>query len=111
MILREREAGSSTADVCQKHGVSSATFYKWKATYAGMDLSHARKLKLLEDENARLTRLIEDAMLDNAKLKDVASKLVRPGLSQRAVEDVRRPVGNSERRACTILCVDRSSMR
>jgi len=67
-ILREQEAGSSTADVCRKHGVSSATFYKWKATYGGMEL------KVLEDENARLKRLLADAMLDNAVLKEVASK-------------------------------------
>jgi len=52
--LREQEAGSKTANVCRKHGVSSATFYKWKATYGGMDVSQARKLKVLEDENARL---------------------------------------------------------
>ena len=57
-----------------KHGVSSATFYKWKATYGGMDVSQARKLKVLEDENARLKRLLADAMLDNAVLKEVASK-------------------------------------
>ncbi len=73
-ILREQEAGSSTADVCRKHGVSSATFYKWKAIYGGMDVSQARKLKVLEDENARLKRLLADAMLDNAVLKEVASK-------------------------------------
>ena len=73
-ILREQEAGSSTADVCRKHGVSSATFYKWKATYGGMDVSQARKLKVLEDENGRLKRLLADAMLDNAVLKEVASK-------------------------------------
>jgi len=73
-ILREQEAGSSTADVCRKHGVSSATFYKWKAIYGGMDVSQARKLKVLENENARLKRLLADAMLDNAVLKEVASK-------------------------------------
>lgn len=73
-ILREQESGSKTADVCRKHGVSSATFYKWKAAYGGMDVSQARKLKVLEDENARLKRLLADAMLDNAVLKEVASK-------------------------------------
>jgi len=73
-IPREREAGSSTADVCRKHGVSSATFYKWKASYGGMDVSLARKLRVLEDENARLKRLLADAMLDNAVLNEVASK-------------------------------------
>lgn len=63
--MREQEAGSKTADVCRKHGVSSTTFYKWKATYGGMDVSQARKLKVLEDENARLKRLLADAMLDD----------------------------------------------
>lgn len=73
-ILREQESGSPTADVCRKHGVSSATFYKWKAAYGGMDVSQARKLKVLEDENTWLKRLLADAMLDNAVLKEVASK-------------------------------------
>lgn len=85
-ILREQEAGSSTADVCRKHGVSSATFYKWKATYGGMDVSQARKLKVLEDENARLKRLLAEAMLDNAVLKEVAARpepAVEPGFCER----------------------------
>ncbi len=75
-ILREQEAGSSTADVCRKHGVSSATFYKWKARYGGLDVSDARRLKTLEDENAKLKRLLAEAMLDNAILKDIAAKNV-----------------------------------
>lgn len=73
-ILREQEAGAKTADVCRKHGISSPTFYAWKAKYGGLDVSQARKLKVLEDENARLKRLLADAMLDNAVLKEVASK-------------------------------------
>lgn len=73
-ILREQEAGATTADVCRKHGVSTATFYKWKATYGGMDVSQARKLKVLEDENAKLKKLLAEAILDNAVLKEVASK-------------------------------------
>jgi len=73
-ILREQEAGSATAEVCRKHGVSSATFYKWKAKYGGLDVSDARRLKVLEDENAKLKRLLAEAMLDNAMLKDIASK-------------------------------------
>lgn len=73
-ILREQEAGMKTADVCRKHGISSPTFYAWKAKYGGMDVSQARKLKVLEDENARLKRLLADAMLDNAVLKEVAAK-------------------------------------
>ena len=73
-ILREQEAGAKTADVCRKHGVSGATFYKWKAKYGGMDVSDARRLKVLEDENSRLKKLLAEAMLDNAMLRDVAAK-------------------------------------
>ena len=73
-ILREQEAGSKTADVCRKHGVSSATFYAWKAKYGGMDVSEAKRLRALEDENARLKRLLADAMLDNTALKDLLGR-------------------------------------
>jgi putative transposase len=64
----------STAEVCRKHGVSSATFYKWKAKYGGLDVSEAKRLKALEDENAKLKRLLADAMLDNAGLKELIAK-------------------------------------
>ena len=73
-ILREQEAGVATAEVCRRHGLSSATFYKWKAKFGGMDVSEARRLKALEDENARLKRMLADAMLDNVALKDVLGK-------------------------------------
>ncbi len=73
-ILREQDAGAKTADVCRKHGISSATFYKWKARYGGLDVSEARRLRALEEENARLKKLLADAMLDNAMLKEIASK-------------------------------------
>ena len=73
-ILREHEAGSKTTEVCRRHGISGATFYKWKARYGGMEVSDARRLKVLEDENAKLKRLLAEAMLDNAMLKDVAAK-------------------------------------
>jgi len=73
-ILREQEAGGKTAEVCRKHGISSATFYKWKAKFGGMDVSDARRLKALEDENAKLKKLLAEAILDNAMLKDIASK-------------------------------------
>ena len=72
-ILREQEAGAKTADVCRKHGISSATFYAWKAKYGGMQVSGARRLKALEAENAKLKRLYAEAMLDNAGLKDLLS--------------------------------------
>jgi len=73
-ILREQEAGASTAEVCRKHGISSATFYKWKAKYGGLEVSDARRLKALEDETAKLKKLSAEAMLDNAMLKEVTSK-------------------------------------
>ena len=73
-ILQEQEAGVATADVCRKHGISSATFYKWKAKFGGLEVSDAKRLKALEDENAKLKKLVAEAMLDNAMLKDVASK-------------------------------------
>jgi len=73
-VLREQEAGAKTADVCRKYGISSAMFYKWKAKYGGLDVSDAKRLKALEDENAKLKKLLAEAMLDNAMLKDIASK-------------------------------------
>jgi putative transposase len=73
-ILREQEAGSSTAEVCRRHGISSAAFYKWKAKFGGLDVSDAKKLRALEDENAKLKKLLAEVMLDNAILKDVNSR-------------------------------------
>jgi putative transposase len=73
-ILKEQEAGVATAEVCRKHGVSSATFYKWKSKYGGLEVSEAKRLKTLEDENTRLKRLLADAMLDNAGLKELLGK-------------------------------------
>jgi putative transposase len=74
VILKEQEAGAKTADVCLRHGISDATFYNWKAKYGGLEVSQARRLKALEDENARLKKLLAESMLDNAVLKDVAAK-------------------------------------
>jgi putative transposase len=73
-VLTEQERGLGTAEVCRKHGISPATFYKWKSKFGGMDVSEARKLKTLETENARLKKLLADAMLDNAVLKDLLGK-------------------------------------
>ena len=63
-----------TAEVCRRHGVSSATFSKWKAKFGGMDVSEARRLKALEDENTKPKRMLADAMLDNVALKDLLGK-------------------------------------
>ena len=73
-ILKEQGAGQKTADVCRKHGISEGTFYKWKAKYGGLEVSDARRLKALEDENAKLKKLLAETMLDNAVLKDLNSK-------------------------------------
>ena len=73
-ILKEQEAGAKTAEVCRRHGISDASFYKWKAKYGGLDVSEAKRLKVLEDENAKLKKLLAEAMLDNAMLKDIAAK-------------------------------------
>jgi putative transposase len=73
-ILKEQEAGTKTVDVCRKYGISDATFYKWKSKYGGLEASEAKRLKALEDENAKLKRLLAETMLDNAMLKDIAAK-------------------------------------
>ena len=73
-ILAEQERGMATAEVCRRHGVSSATFYKWKAKFGGMDVSDARRLKTLESENTRLKKLLADTLLDNSILKDLLGK-------------------------------------
>jgi putative transposase len=73
-VLKEHEAGVAVAELCRKHGMSSATFYSWKAKFGGMDVSDAKRLKTLEDENARLKKLLADAMLDNSALKDLLSR-------------------------------------
>lgn len=110
-ILRKQESGSSTADVCRKHGISNATFYKWKAKYGGIDVSDARRLKTLQDENAKLKKLLADAMLDNAMLKDSWQKKVTPGARREAVAHLCAVHEASQRRACKALGVDRSSTR
>src|SRR5690606_32517482 len=86
-ILREQEGGIRTADVCRKHGISGATFYKWKSKYGGFDVSEARRLKVLEDENARLKKLLAEAMLD-------APVMQRDGTSERCRGSTPRPVAS-----------------
>ena len=73
-ILREQEAGSAVKEITRRHGIAEQTFYRWKSKYGGMDVSDARRLKELEAENSKLKRLLADAMLDNAALKDVVSR-------------------------------------
>ena len=71
-VLKEQEAGMPTAEVCRRHGISSATFYKWKSKFGGLEVSDARRLRTLEQENSRLKKLLAEAMLDNVVLKDLA---------------------------------------
>ena len=73
-VLKEHAAGLSASEVCRKHGVSDATFYKWRSRYGGMEISDARKLKSLEDENRRLKKLLAESMLDAATLKAMLTK-------------------------------------
>ena len=102
-ILREQEAGQRTADVCHRRGISEGTFYKWKAKYGGLEVSEAKRLKSLEDENARLQMLLAEAMPDNAMLKNAAASVVGPrgrcDQSQEAPAPLRarRPAGTQAR--------------
>ena len=73
-VLKEQEAGAKAADICRKHGISEATFYNWKAKYGGMEVSEAKRLKTLEDENARLKKLLAEQMLDAAALRELLAK-------------------------------------
>ena len=73
-ILKEHDAGAKVEDLCRRHGVSGATFYKWKAKFGGMEASDAKRLRALEDENRRLKKLLAEQMLDNSALKDLVGK-------------------------------------
>lgn len=101
-ILKEQEAGVRTAEVCRRHGVSSATFYKWKAKFGGLEVSEAKRLRQLEDENAKLKRLLAEAMLDNAMLKEITAK---NGDARREAGSGRAsPDGAGDERAAGVCC-------
>ncbi|UXC90619.1 MULTISPECIES: IS3 family transposase [unclassified Sphingobium] len=111
-VLKEQEAGAKTVDLARRHGVSEATIYNWKAKYGGLEVSEAKRLRALEDENAKLKRLLAEAMLDNAGLKDLlGKKLVTPAAKREAVARLQAVLGMSERRACRVIGADRKSMR
>lgn len=111
-VLREHEAGSVTSEVCRKRGISSATFYKWKAKYGGLDVSEARRLRSLEDENRRLEKLLAETMLDNAMLKDCASKkCVMPAARREAAAHLCSVHEVSQRRACRTIGVEWALVR
>ncbi|WP_183986216.1 IS3 family transposase [Sphingomonas jinjuensis] len=111
-ILKEAEAGSVVTELCRKHGMSSATYYAWKAKFGGLEVSDAKRLRSLEEENARLKRLLADKMLDNAGLKDLLfKKMVTPAAKRQAVAHLQATLGMSERRACMVVGANRTSMR
>ena len=102
-ILAEHEAGAKCADLCRKHGMSEGTFYNWKAKFGGMTVSEAKQLKALEDENAKLKKLLAEQMLDLAAMKELVSKkVVTPAVKREAVAHLRSLLGLSERWACQI---------
>ncbi|NTZ42951.1 IS3 family transposase [Altererythrobacter sp. SALINAS58] len=111
-VLKEAEAGAKTADLARRHGVSEATIYNWKSKYGGLEVSDARRLKELESENAKLKRLLADAMLDKAALKDLlGKKVLTPAAQREAVAHLQACHGMSERRACRVMDADRKSVR
>ncbi|MGC2110863.1 MAG: IS3 family transposase [Candidatus Korobacteraceae bacterium] len=111
-VLKEHELGAKTADVCRKHGISEATFYNWKSKFGGMDVSEAKRLKQLADENGKLKKLLADAMLDNAALKDLLfKKMVTPAVKREAVAHLRAEHEMSERRACRVIGCQRMTVR
>ncbi|WBX84126.1 IS3 family transposase [Sphingosinicella microcystinivorans] len=111
-VLKEAEAGAKTADLARRHGVSEATIYNWKSKYGGLEISEARRLKELESENAKLKRLLADAMLDQAALKDLLfKKVLTPAAKREAVAHLQACHGMSERRACRVINADRKSVR
>src|SRR6056297_437820 len=77
-ILSEHEAGAKCADLCRKHGMSEGTFYNWKAKFGGMTVSEAKRLKALEDENAKLKKLLAEQMLDMSSMKELLAKMYGP---------------------------------
>ncbi|TRL33455.1 IS3 family transposase [Rhizobium straminoryzae] len=111
-VLKEQEAGAKAADLCRKYGISEATFYNWKAKYGGMDVSDAKRLKALEEENAKLKKLLAEQMLDVAALRELLfKKMVGPAAKRDAVAHLRALMGLSERRACQIISADRKMIR
>ena len=104
-VLREHEAGAKAADLARKHGISEATLYNWKARYGGLDVSEARRLKALEDENGKLKRLLADAVLDASALRELLAKNGRARRQAGSCRSSAREV--PDERASGLLC-DRS---
>ena len=100
-VLREHEAGAKTADLARKHGISEATLYNWKAKYGGLDVSEAKRLRTLEDENRKLKKLLAESDARQRRLEGaVVKKMVGPAAKREAVAHLRGVLEMSERRAC-----------
>ncbi|WP_205511739.1 IS3 family transposase [Rhodopseudomonas sp. BR0M22] len=110
-VLKEHEAGAKTADLARKHGICEATLYNWKAKFGGMDASEAKRLRQLEDENAKLKKLLAEQMLDAAALRELLSKMVGPAAKREAVAHLQTVMDLLERRACQIVGADRKMVR
>lgn len=110
-VLREQEAGSAKADVCRKRGISPATFYQWKIKFGGLEVSEARRLRTREAENARVKRLLAEAMLNKRCSKTWLERMVTPAARREAVAHLREYQAVSERRACRVLGADRTAIR
>ncbi|MFW8630838.1 IS3 family transposase [Vibrio natriegens] len=111
-ILKEAEAGIPARELCRKHGISDATFYTWRKKYAGLDVSEARRLKALEDENARLKKLLAETLLDAEALKIALSpKVLTVEDKRKAVKVIQKGTQLSERRACLLVGIQRASLR
>src|SRR5260370_11339984 len=102
-VLREHEAGAKPADLCRKYGMSEATLYNWKAKFGGMDVSDAKRLKALEDENAKLKKLLAESMLDASALRELlGKKMVGPAAKREAVAHLWTMFQMSERRGWSV---------
>ncbi|PHP64534.1 IS3 family transposase [Zhengella mangrovi] len=103
-ILKEHQAGISAGDLCRKHGISDATFYTWRKKYGGMEVSEAKRLKALEEENAKLKKLLAEQMMDVATLREMlGKKLLTPGSRRNAVSWAIEEKSYSQRRACALV--------
>ncbi|MFC2058404.1 IS3 family transposase [Chloroflexota bacterium] len=111
-VLREGEAGAKVADLCRKHGMSDASYYNWKAKYAGLTVSELKRLKSLEEENRRLKQIVGEQALDIRALKELLfKKLLKPGVKRLAVSHARQSLGLSERKACLLVNISASVYR
>ncbi len=110
--LKQAELGTPVAEVCRKMGISDATFYNWRTKYGGLSPSELRRLKQLEEENAKLKRLVADLSLDKAMLQDVLSKkALKPSRRRELVTDLMQRFGASQRQTCALLQLSRTVYR